>query len=348
MPPGPGRPPGPGGQNAYPDAWGHDGFSGSGGAAGYGPGFAEEAGHDDGESDYHDGPAPSPGEGGGRKAKKTGKRPGKQAKRRGGAGKPPAPGAGRPKGAPGGKGPKLYFGAAAVLGLVVLLGLGAVFVLRGDDRPEAGGGGAAGTRIGTPAETGVSPASYSSSASSAAYSGIASRKADPDPLTIEEVFPSAAAKVAVPDGDVRVRLRAKRLDGDCADAVWGATVAEVLGEGGCTQAARGIYSDTRNGYGLAVAVFNLSTSAEADRFVAALEKTIGGGFVRPLEAPAPLDGFGRGFGMARGLAMGHFAVVTWAQRLDGKGDAEDETLLSLLIEGGENPAVLGRAARSAD
>ena len=50
--------------------------------------------------------------------------------------------------------------------------------------------------------------------------------------------------------------------------------------------------------------------------------------------------------MARGLAMGHFAVVSWAARLDGKGDATDETLLSLLIEGGKSPAVLGRAART--
>jgi hypothetical protein len=48
--------------------------------------------------------------------------------------------------------------------------------------------------------------------------------------------------------------------------------------------------------------------------------------------------------MARGLAMGHYAVVSWAQRLDGKGDASDGNLLSLLIEGGKAPAVLGRAA----
>ncbi|MBB4776292.1 hypothetical protein [Actinomadura livida] len=339
----------------HPFAAGYDGPSGSGGGPGYGPGFGDEPDYDDGEGDYHDEAVPYPDDGPsggkGKKAGKTGKKAGKKAKRRGGAGRPPVrsaaqPQAGKPKDAPRGKGPKLYFGAAAVLGLVVLLGLGAVFVLRGGDGPAAGD--AAGTRIGTPAGTGLSPASYSSSSSASAYSGIASRKADPDPLTIEEVFPASAAKVAVPGGEVQVKLRTKRLDGDCADAVWGATVGEVLGEGGCTQVARGIYSGPRNGYGLAVAVFNLSGAAEADRFVATLEKTIGAGFVRPLEAPAPLDDFGRGFGMARGLAMGHFAVVTWAQRLDGKGGAEDEALLSLLIEGGKNPAVLGRAARASD
>ncbi|MGP4025050.1 hypothetical protein [Actinomadura sp. 3N407] len=308
-----------------------------------------ESAHPD-ASAYHDAPAAVPPpiqgdpHGPGRKPERRGGKP----ERRGGK-----PGRGRPAGAArqprpapreGGPGARLYFGAAAVLGVLVLLGVGAVAVLRGGNAPDAGD--AANVTIGTPAETGISPDSYSSSSSSSAYSGIASRSADPKPLTIEEAFTSSAAKLSVPDGDVQVKLRAKRLDGDCAAAVWGGTVGEALGKGGCTQAARGIYSDTENGYALAVAVFNLAGSADADRFVAKLEETIGAGFVRPLEAPEPLDDFGRGFGMARGLAMGHFAVVTWAERLDGKGGPEDEALLSLLIEGGKNPAVLGRAARA--
>ncbi|MGH3239014.1 MAG: hypothetical protein ACRDNL_01455, partial [Spirillospora sp.] len=244
-----------------------------------------------------------------------------------------------------GYGAKLYFGAAAVLALFVLLGAGGVMVLRGDGN-GAGGHDLSNAQIGKPARNGLSPDFYSSSPSAAAYAGITSRGTDAKPLTIEEAFPPSVAELQVPDGDVEVKLRAKRLDGDCAAAVWGATVGDVLGKGGCTQAARGIYSETKDGYALAVAVFNLAGSADADRFVATLEKTLGAGFVRPLEAPAPLDGFGRGFGMARGLAMGHFAVVTWAERLDGKGDEKDETLLSLLIEGGKSPAALGRAART--
>ncbi|CNG62713.1 Uncharacterised protein [Mycobacterium tuberculosis] len=228
----------------------------------------------------------------------------------------------------------------------MLLGIGAVVVLRGGS--GGGPGHAAGTKIGTPAGNGPSPTSYSSSPSASAYGGITARRADPEPLTIEEAFPPDAAALPVPGGKVKVKLRAKRLDGDCAAAVWGGTVGAELGRGGCTQAARGIYADTGKGYGLAVAVFNLDSSADADRFVAKLEETIGAGFVLPLPAPAPLEDFGRGFGMARGLAMGHFAVVSWAARLDGKGDATDETLLSLLIEGGKSPAVLGRAARASD
>ncbi|MEV4005053.1 hypothetical protein [Actinomadura sp. NPDC049753] len=284
-----------------------------------------------------------------RRPEKRGKAGGKakrgQAKKAGRAsGRPAAPERrqGGARGA-GGPNPKLYFGAAAVLGVLVLLGVGAVVLGGGDSGPKARD--AAGAPIGRPVGTGPSPSSYSNSPSSAAYAGIANRSADPQPLTEGEAFPSSAAKLPLPDGKVSVKLRAKRLDGDCAAAVWGGSVGEELAKGGCTQAARGIYSDTEHGYALAVAVFNLAGSADADRFVARLETTIGAGFVRPLEAPAPLDRFGRGFGMARGLAMGHFAVVSWAQRLDGKGDEKDETLLSLLIEGGKAPAVLVRAAR---
>lgn len=280
---------------------------------------------------YEASPPPGPR---GRKAKKPGKaKEARKAKR-----------AGRPAGRSGGPGPKLYFGAAAVLGVLMLIGLGVFVLPRGGDRPAAGH--PADAKIGEPAGNGPSPASYSSSPSTSAYAGITTRRADPEPLAAGEVFPPEAATLSVPGGKAKMKLRAERLDGDCAAAVWGRSVGAELRRGGCTQAARGLYSDTGRGYALAVAVFNLNGSADADRFVVKLEETIGAGFVLPPQAPAPLDGFGRGFGMARGLAMGHFAVVSWAARLDGKGDETDETFLSLLIEGGKSPAVLGRAARA--
>ncbi|WP_165975858.1 hypothetical protein, partial [Actinomadura rubrisoli] len=242
-------------------------------------------------------------------------------------------------------GPKLYFGAAAALAAIVLMA-GAAVVLGGGDGSAAHPAPAA--ALGRPATSGPSPASYSSSPSSAAYAAISARTSDAAPLTIGEAFPESSATVSVPGGGVRLTLRAKRLDGDCNAAIWGATVAADLRRGGCTQAARGVYSDTGRGYGLAVAVFNLAGSADADRFVETLDRSRGGGFVRPLEGSAASASFGQGFGMARGLAQGHYAVVAWARRLDGKGDETDETLLSLLIEGGKAPSVLGRAAAAAD
>jgi hypothetical protein len=311
------------------------------------PGYAEDGPYQ-GDPAYQEGPysgeAPAQDEtpdapSRARRPKKA-TRPAK-GRRPGGPGRPRRPVAS----GTGGPGAKLYFGAAAALAVLVVIGLVAAVALSG------GGDGGGGTAGGAPrkpagkaAGNGSSPESYSSSPSSAAYAGIASRKADAKPLTMGEAFPSSASKLSADGTKLRLTLRAKKLDGDCTAAVWGQSVAADLAAGGCTQAVRGIYSDTRHGYGLAVAVFNLASSADADRFVGLLDRTLGGGFVVPLPAPAPLDRFGQGFGMARGLSMGHYAVVSWAQRLDGKGDASDGNLLSLLIEGGKAPSVLGRAA----
>jgi hypothetical protein len=134
------------------------------------------------------------------------------------------------------------------------------------------------------------------------------------------------------------------VDTDCAQAIWGATAAAQLRSSGCTQAVRGIYADQKKGYAALFAIFNLAHSVDAGRFVHTIIPGTGAGFVRPLPEPAPLAAFGQGFGMARGAAMGHYAVVVWVQRLDGTGDAKDQSLISLLVTAGNAPAVYGRVA----
>uniref|UniRef100_UPI000AE655CA hypothetical protein n=1 Tax=Actinomadura hibisca TaxID=68565 RepID=UPI000AE655CA len=240
------------------------------------------------------------------------------------------------------RGPKLYFTAAVALVGVIVLALALLVTVRGEKAPKAR---QALPPVGRPAAGGPSPASYSSSPSTDAYAAVARRTADATPLTGAEMFSGNAASVRA-DGGARLSLRAKRLDTACAEAVWGLPAARELARGRCTQAARALYADTRKGYALAVTVFNLATVADADRLVDTLGRVRGGGFVRPLPAGRPLDRFGQGYGMARGLAIGHYAVVAWAQRVDGKGDERDETLLMLLIEGGKSPGVLGRVVRA--
>ncbi|GAA2580084.1 hypothetical protein GCM10010411_10810 [Actinomadura fulvescens] len=258
-------------------------------------------------------------------------RPGRPAKRQRRDGRP-------------GRDPRWFFVAAGALGLVVVLAAVALVVLGGRDDPPPPRPAAA--RMGPVAASGPAPASYSSSPSADAYTGIAQRSADPAPLTSAELFPSSASTVTLASGKAKLTLKGKRLDGDCAPAIWGRAVANAFSEAGCTQAARTLYADTKRGFALAVTVFNLKSADDSDRVVERLGNGRGGGFVRPLNAAAPLDEFGQGFGMARGLAMGHYVVVSWAQRLDGSGDEQDEALLSLLIEGGKSPAVLGRAAKA--
>jgi len=238
------------------------------------------------------------------------------------------------------------------LAVVVIVAVAGLIVVSGDDGRSAQGDPARG--MGRPADSGSSPQSYSSSPSTDAYRGIEERAKDARPLTEAEVFPASGRTLTVKEAGARLTLVGSRMDADCAQAVWGAAVAEELRRGGCTQAVRGMYADTRKGYALSVTIFNLTTSADSDRFVAALGRIHGGGFVRPLTDvpggvtaspfPEELSRFGQGFGAARGLAMGHYAVIAWAQRLDGTGDPTDEALLALLIEGGKASAVLGRAA----
>jgi hypothetical protein len=225
----------------------------------------------------------------------------------------------------------MFFGAAGAL-LVVVVVVAVVVMMTAGGKES----GPARTAVGEPIAQGIAPSSYSDSPSTAVFKAIEERSADPDPLTLGEAFPKEARSLPGPGGKGELSLRDKRLDTDCAQAVWGAGVGGLLRAGGCAQVVRGIYSDTR--YAVTVGVFNLAGVEDANRLAAAFGD--GGGFVRPL------GDFGRGFSMARGLAMGHYVVVGWVQRLDGKGDAQDEALLSLLVEAGGSKAVLGRAARS--
>lgn len=238
----------------------------------------------------------------------------------------------------------VFFGTAgAVLALVLIAVVVVVSMSGGEDDAAAG---KPTSPMGRPADSGPAPSSYSNSPSTDAYAAIDRRRADPRPLTADETFPASARTLTATEAKAKLTLQAKRLDGDCAQAIWGAAVGDELRRGGCTQALRGVYSDQKKGYALSVTVLNLAGVEDANRAVDALGRGRGGGFVRPLSAKAPLNRFGQGFSMARGLAMGHYAVIAWAQRLDGKGDEQDEALLSLLIEGGKAAAVLSRAARA--
>jgi hypothetical protein len=230
----------------------------------------------------------------------------------------------------------LFFGAAAML-LVGVVVLAAFFYTGSRDREQFR------SAVGSPAATGPTPSSYSDAPSTGEFAAIKDRASDGSPLTAEEAFPPSARRLTDADSHVRLDLEASHLESDCALAVWGARLGDVLRKGGCTQAARMMYADRR--YAASVTVFNLARAEDADRFVDALRPEAGEGFVRPLTGVAALSRFGQGFSMARGLAMGHYAVISWVQRLDGGGDARDETLLSLLVAVGQPQAVLDRAAK---
>jgi hypothetical protein len=220
-----------------------------------------------------------------------------------------------------------YFVAAGVLVLVVVLAAGLFLVLRNGGNGPAGAGA-------VPA-SGPLPSAYSQASSTDVFAPINMRSADRKPLTAAAVFHPKT--ISVPAAKATLKLSASKLDGSCGAAVWGRQLAEGLVRWRCTQVARGMYADKR--FAAMVTIFNLASVKGADELVDTVDPRSGNGFPRPLSG-----GFGQAFSTARGLAMGHYALISWVQRVDGTGDEQDTRLLSLLIKLGVSPAVLTRVA----
>ncbi|ROO84013.1 hypothetical protein EDD29_1524 [Actinocorallia herbida] len=280
------------------------------------PELAEESGRD----------GRSGGSSGGRKpAPKTGSaKPGaKKSQKRPGAGK---------------RRSRLFFGAAAALLALACVAVVAVLALRPSEK-TAGRTADGGVRLGVPELTGFSPGTYSSSPSTDVFAQIETRELDPEPLTADEMFPKGSLSDETTGAEI-VR-RSSVEDADCADAIWGKGLAEALGKAGCSQAVRGLYTDPKKGFAAVVAVYNLTDAEAAGDAVEAFGAG-SGGFVRVPDGAPKL--FGEGFSMARGIAMGHYALIAWVQRTDGTGDGRSAALLSVLVTAAEADALYGRAA----
>ncbi|WP_106398554.1 hypothetical protein [Actinocorallia populi] len=259
-------------------------------------------------------------------------------------GRPEAPRQ-QPKRPPGAQGRKkkdrsqVFFAAAGVGGVLVvvlILVLAVMWPKEKTERRQA----EAKVPMSRPVVTGLAPDSYSSSPSTEVFAEIATREEDSAPLSAEEMFPKKdTLKDEVSGAEPALRLSV--LDDDCGKAVWGRGLGEVLQDGGCTQAVRGLYTDEKKGFRVLVAVYNLGDEDAADRAVEAFGAGSGGFVKLPDKSP---KGFGEGFSLARGLAMGHYALITWADRADGKGEGTSGPLLSLVVTAAKAEGIYARAA----
>ncbi|MGH3374099.1 MAG: hypothetical protein ACRDP6_05125 [Actinoallomurus sp.] len=229
--------------------------------------------------------------------------------------------------------PVAYFVAAGVVVLVVIVVAAAVLVFSGGGDHH---GEAAMPQVKDIRAEGPGANAYSQASSTAAFAAIADRTKDGKPLTTAEIF--ATKKITDDDAKASLKLTASSLDPGCLPAIWGTRLAGRLQQGKCTQAARAEYEDKH--FGALVTIFNLATSHAADQIVAEADPRAGNGF--PLVPPKGMP-FDQGFSTARGVAMGHYAVITWIRRADGTGDERDPALLSLLVTTGRPNAVLVRA-----
>jgi hypothetical protein len=134
------------------------------------------------------------------------------------------------------------------------------------------------------------------------YGFIASRKDDPAPLTVAELYPISFA--AGGSGYLRTRSSISR---DCVDAVDGAGIQAA----GCTQVARATYLDKQTDMMGTIGVLNLRTAKSAS---AAARAAGAGNFIAQLAGKtAPTSKIGHGTGIEEALAKGHYLILIWAE-----------------------------------
>ncbi|WP_141580681.1 hypothetical protein [Actinomadura sp. WMMA1423] len=199
----------------------------------------------------------------------------------------------------------LIIGGAAVAGILLIGGgVGLSSVLKGDDsKPKTAPTQAASKRpqpTPSPTQPALSPVK------------LQSRATDPAPLTLKEVFGKATFKAG---GLKYVRTAVTGKKG-CTGVVGGATLAQALKKGRCTQALRATYALSTGSLIGTVGVFNLQTEAAAKKAVkAAAAKDA---FLVALPGTGISKNNGKGEALGTSQARGHYVIMTWVQRPDGK------------------------------
>ncbi|MEO3808925.1 hypothetical protein ABGB17_07965 [Sphaerisporangium sp. B11E5] len=150
----------------------------------------------------------------------------------------------------------------------------------------------------------------------------ASRKTDPQPLTLNELF--GRKKITTKGRTYEMTVR--RADKKCKDAVHGTAMQKALTSGGCTQLLRASFRDSTSTLIGTVGVANLRTSAAA---VKAAKVGRGGeleDYVNPLQGKDPatkLLGSGTD-SYAIAWSQGHYLVLMWFQYKDGHKPTKTE------------------------
>lgn len=164
------------------------------------------------------------------------------------------------------------------------------------------------------------------------------RSVDPAPVTIAEAFSPRPVLASagcgwpgIPEVSYATREHA-RVDSRCGAAVWGAVLKRALRLAGCSQVLRAAYRANAGRYVGLMALVNLRVSDGASHVVSLLSAAAAGaapagagrsGFLLPLRRPAWLAVLGRGYSEASVYSAGHYVLVTWVARADGKQPSDD-------------------------
>jgi hypothetical protein len=138
------------------------------------------------------------------------------------------------------------------------------------------------------------------------YGHIATRKTDPAPLTVAQLYPAS-----ITAGSAPVTRAATSLSKDCSTAVTGSNLISALSAAGCDQAARATYLSSSAGLMGTIGVFNLRTAAAART---AARSAGPSAFVAQLKAKhGPTSKIGTGAGIEEAAAKGHYLILIWAE-----------------------------------
>ena len=193
---------------------------------------------------------------------------------------------------------KVAMATALVLVLVAAAAL-SYAALRSSGRTAAAGAGGSKSTVKPSLSTSPSP-------SLGPYGHIASRQADPAPLTMAALYPTTFTS----SGTTVVRTAASR-NPNCAANLVGSGIQSAIGSAGCSQVIRATYLASSPGLMGTIGVLNLSTASAA---TTAARSADASDFISQLTAASgPTSKIGQGTGIEEAAAKGHYLILIWAE-----------------------------------
>jgi hypothetical protein len=161
-----------------------------------------------------------------------------------------------------------------------------------------------------PSAPAASTAAPSASPTLGPFGHIATRTADPVPITVAQMFPDTFTVNGV------AFLRTTSKPGtNCPASVIGAALQSAFPGKTCTQVLRASYLATASKAMGTIGVLNLSTAGTA---VQAGKAADAGDFIAQLKGPSgPTKTLGQGTGLEEAATKGHYLILIWAQFTNG-------------------------------
>jgi hypothetical protein len=188
---------------------------------------------------------------------------------------------------------------AAGLALIVVAGSGTYFYLASHQQPQRQAAAPA------PSQT-AGPTAQPSPTPTGRWGHIQTRRADPQPLTLAELFP-----VRFTSAGSAYSRTAARAGKHCSAAVLGSRLPSAVRAAGCTQVMRASYLSGNRKLMGTIGVLNLKTARLAGR----AGRTAGPSeFIAQLRgAKGPTRNLTKGTGIEEAEVKGHYLILIWAE-----------------------------------